>query len=39
MPHHQFPSDHGDLHVRFTVQFPTKLNEDQKKEIKKLLLP
>ena len=31
MPIHQFPSEFGDLHVKFIVQMPKKLNDAQKK--------
>ncbi len=29
MPHHNFPSDKGDLHVRFSVRFPKQLSGQQ----------
>eukprot|EP01132_Coremiostelium_polycephalum_P006843 gene6843-8487_t len=37
MPHHSFPSQLGDLFVEFTVDFPTKINEEQKSIFKKVL--
>lgn len=36
MPVHNFPSDFGDLHVKFTVQMPTSLTEEQAKAIETL---
>jgi len=38
MPHHNFPSERGNLHVKFIVAFPTKLTDKQKKEVERLLL-
>jgi len=37
MPVHNFPADRGDLHVRFTIRFPTTLTDAQKEGIKALL--
>ena len=31
MPIHQFPSEFGDLHVKFIVEMPKQLNDAQKK--------
>ena len=31
MPIHQFPSEFGDLHVKFIVKMPKTLNDAQKK--------
>lgn len=33
MPVHNFPSDFGDLHVKFVVQMPSSLTESQRKAI------
>jgi DnaJ-class molecular chaperone len=30
MPHHEYPSDFGDLVVTFEIKFPTKLTDQQK---------
>jgi len=38
MPHHDFPSQSGDLFVKFTVIFPKSLTEEQKEGFKKLKL-
>jgi len=38
MPLHNYPSDKGNLYVKFTVAFPTKLSSSQKEEIKRLLM-
>jgi chaperone protein DnaJ len=37
MPVHNFPSDRGQLHVKFTVMFPSKLSKEQRKAIRALL--
>jgi len=37
MPHHNFPSQRGNLFVEFTVLFPETLTEEQKEGFKKLL--
>jgi len=37
MPVHNFPSDKGDLHVKFIVMFPTQLSEKQKEAIRNIL--
>ena len=37
MPHHDVPSNKGDLFVRFVVEFPNKLTEEQQELVKKLL--
>lgn len=36
MPMHNFPSQKGDLHVKFIIKLPTKLNEKDKEILKKL---
>lgn len=36
MPLHDFPSQHGDLFVKYIVDLPKNLNEEQKKMIEKL---
>jgi len=38
MPLHNYPSDKGDLYIKFTVAFPAKLSNAQKEEIKRLLM-
>jgi chaperone protein DnaJ len=37
MPLHEFSSEHGDLYVKFKIQFPKKLSDQQKDAIKSLL--
>jgi DnaJ-class molecular chaperone len=37
MPHHEFGSEKGDLYVTFSVIIPTKLTDDQKAGIGKIL--
>lgn len=37
MPHHNFPSEKGQLVVHFSVNFPKTLSSEQKETIKKLL--
>jgi len=37
MPVHEVPSQFGDLHVKFDVQFPMSLTNDQMEELKKIL--
>lgn len=37
MPVHNFPSQTGNLHIEFTVKFPTSLTEEQKEGFKNLL--
>lgn len=37
MPHHNFPSDKGDLYVKFIVKFPKKLTADQKTNFESFL--
>jgi DnaJ-class molecular chaperone len=36
-PQHNFPSQKGQLYVKFTIQFPKKLTEEQKKQVEQLL--
>lgn len=36
MPQHNFPSNKGKLHVKFQVDLPKKLTDDQKEKIKNL---
>lgn len=36
MPLHNFPSQHGDLFVKYIVDLPNKLNEEQKEAVAKL---
>lgn len=36
MPVHNVPSEHGSLHVKFEVDFPTSLTSEQKELVKKL---
>jgi len=36
MPHHEFASQRGDLHVHYTIQFPQKLTVAQKEQIAEL---
>ena len=36
MPTHNFPSQKGDLHVKFIVKLPTKLNDKDKELLKKI---
>jgi len=37
MPHHQFPSEFGDLYITITVQFPKRVSETQAKIFRDLL--
>jgi DnaJ-related protein SCJ1 len=37
MPHHNYPSQMGDLFITFSIQMPTSLTDKQKEEFKKLL--
>ena len=37
MPQHDFPSHFGTLHVKFTVDFPSKLSNEQLEAIKSIL--
>eukprot|EP00457_Paulinella_chromatophora_P006718 gb/GEZN01006737.1/.p1 GENE.gb/GEZN01006737.1/~~gb/GEZN01006737.1/.p1 ORF type:complete len:369 (-),score=88.66 gb/GEZN01006737.1/:403-1509(-) len=37
MPHHNFPSQKGDMYVTFDVVFPDKLSEAQKTALKEIL--
>ncbi|KDO34827.1 hypothetical protein SPRG_00888 [Saprolegnia parasitica CBS 223.65] len=37
MPHHNFPSNAGDLHVLHRIQFPSQLSDAQKELIERLL--
>ncbi|OQS05603.1 hypothetical protein THRCLA_02289, partial [Thraustotheca clavata] len=37
MPHHNFPSQHGDLHVLHRIQFPKQLSPAQKELVERLL--
>jgi DnaJ-class molecular chaperone len=37
MPHHNFPSQHGDLHVLHNIKFPASLSAEQKKIISDIL--
>jgi DnaJ-related protein SCJ1 len=37
MPHHNYPSQHGDLHVLHHILFPRKLSEAQKAMVEELL--
>uniref|UniRef100_A0A7S2SEU7 J domain-containing protein n=1 Tax=Mucochytrium quahogii TaxID=96639 RepID=A0A7S2SEU7_9STRA len=37
MPIHEVPSQFGDLHVTFDIQFPKKLNAEQIKELRDIL--
>lgn len=37
MPHHETPSVRGDMYVKFTVDFPKKLSDEQKELVKQLL--
>jgi DnaJ-class molecular chaperone len=37
MPHHEFPSEKGDLYITFKIKFPRDLNPAQKKAIEELL--
>lgn len=39
MPQHNFPSQKGNLYVKFSVMIPTKLNADQKAKIGEVLSP
>merc|ERR1740117_2023936 len=34
MPHHNYPSDKGNLHVTFKVKFPSKFTEEQKTQLR-----
>lgn len=36
MPHHNFPTDFGDLHIEFKIKFPAQLTDQQKKAIEML---
>jgi DnaJ-class molecular chaperone len=36
MPHHTVPSQIGRLYVKFVVDLPKKLSEDQKAQIREL---
>lgn len=37
MPVHNFPSQHGDLHVKFKISFPKRLSPEQIETLKELL--
>lgn len=37
MPHHNYPSQHGDLHVLHHVKFPSKLSQTQKAIVESIL--
>ncbi len=37
MPHHNFPSQHGALHVKFIVDLPPQLTKEQKEGLDKIL--
>jgi len=37
MPHHEFPSEHGDLYVTYNVIIPTKLSDTQRSDIANVL--
>jgi DnaJ-related protein SCJ1 len=37
MPHHNYPSDRGNLYVRFLVEFPKSFTKSQMKDLEKLL--
>ena len=37
MPHHNYPAERGDLHVKYTVRFPRTLTDKQRDGIKQLL--
>ncbi len=37
MPHHNFPSQHGAMHVKFIVDLPAQLSKEQKEALDKIL--
>jgi len=37
MPHHNFPSQKGDMHVLHKIRFPEKLTSEQQEMVEKLL--
>lgn len=37
MPHHNFPSQHGNLHVKFHIDFPRSLTAEQVEKIEEIL--
>lgn len=36
MPHHNFPGERGDLHVKYHVDFPKKLSSEQQRLVEEL---
>jgi len=37
MPHHNYPSDRGNLYITFSIDFPAKITQSQAADLQRIL--